>query len=145
MAAVEQSYANHRRVVPAFHFLTIGILTVNLLWQAWWAVRAFGWDRLISALVGLALLLLALYARRFALTAQDRVIRLEERLRLERLLPEDLRERARTLHLGQLVALRFASDEELPELVRWVVDGDVRDRDAIKRRIRSWRADRLRA
>jgi hypothetical protein len=145
MSAAEQSFANHRRVVPVFHFLTLGILIVNFLWQAWWTVRTFDWDRLLSALVGLALLLLALYARRFALTVQDRVIRLEERLRLERLLPDDLREAARTLHLGQLVALRFASDEELPELVRWTLDGNVRDRDAIKRRIRSWRADRLRA
>jgi hypothetical protein len=141
----EQSYASHRRVVPGFHYLTIGILAVNLLWQAWWTLRAFSWERLVATLVAVALLLLVLYTRRFALTVQNRVIRLEERLRLERLLPEETRQRARALHLGQLIALRFASDEELPELVRWVLDENVRDVDAIKQRIRSWRADHLRA
>jgi uncharacterized membrane protein YwzB len=141
----EQSYASHRRVVPGFHYLTIGILAVNLLWQAWWTLRAISWERLVATLVAVALLLLVLYTRRFALTVQNRVIRLEERLRLERLLPEETRQRARALHLGQLIALRFASDEELPELVRWVLDENVRDVDAIKQRIRSWRADHLRA
>src|SRR5262245_45144416 len=123
--SLEQSFASHRRVVPGFHYLTIGILALNFLWQGWWTIRAFSFDRLIAAVTGLGLLLLVLYTRRFALTVQNRVIRLEERLRLERLLPDDLRQRARGLRVGQLVALRFAGDEELPEMVRWVLDENV--------------------
>jgi hypothetical protein len=141
----EQSYASHRRVVPGFHYLMVGIFAVNLLYQAWWTWVSMTIGALVALLVAIALLLLTLYTRRFALTVQNRVIRLEERLRLAQLLPEDLRRRARSLHVGQLIALRFAGDEELPELVRWVLDEDVRDQNAIKKRIRSWRPDHLRA
>ncbi len=99
----------------------------------------------MATLVAIALPLIALYARVFALRVQDRVIRLEERQRLAQVLPEDLRGPARELRIEQLVGLRFASDEELPELVRWVLAEKVRDRKAIKSRIRSWRADHSRA
>jgi hypothetical protein len=145
MAAAEQSFANHTRIVPLYHFGIYGILAVNLLWQAYRLVTRFSLDQVVTTLVAVALPLVALYARVFALRAQDRVIRLEERLRMQEVLPAELRGPARTLHAGQLIGLRFASDEELPELVRWVLAEDVRDRRAIKARIRSWRADHLRA
>jgi hypothetical protein len=145
MAAAEQSFANHTRIVPLYHFGIYGILAVNLLWQAYRLVTRFSLDQVVTMLVAVALPLIALYARVFALRAQDRVIRLEERLRMQEVLPAELRGPARTLHAGQLIGLRFASDEELPELVRWVLAEDVRDRRAIKARIRSWRADHLRA
>lgn len=145
MAVAEQSFANHTRIVPLYHYGVFGILGINLLWQLWRLYSHFSADQAMATLVALVLPLMALYPRTFALTVQNRVIRLEERLRLERVLPEDLRVPARGLHLGQLIALRFADDEELPELVRWVLAEDVRDRKAIKQRIRSWRADQLRA
>lgn len=145
MAAAEQSFANHTRIVPLYHYGIYGILGVNLLWQAYRLVTRFSLDQVVTTLVAVALPLVALYARVFALRAQDRVIRLEERLRMQEVLPAELRGPARTLHAGQLIGLRFASDEELPELVRWVLAEDVRDRRAIKARIRSWRADHLRA
>jgi hypothetical protein len=145
MAAPEQSFARHTRIVPPYHYGIFGILTVNLLWQLWRFFTRFGMDQVMATLVAIALPLIALYARVFALRVQDRVIRLEERLRLAQLLPEDLRAAARTLRTEQLVGLRFASDEELTELVRWVLAENVRDRKAIKARIRSWRADHARA
>jgi hypothetical protein len=145
MAVAEQSFANHTRIVPLYHYGIYGILGVNLLWQAYRLVTRFSLDQVVTTLVAVALPLVALYARVFALRAQDRVIRLEERLRMQEVLPAELRGPARTLHAGQLIGLRFASDEELPELVRWVLAEDVRDRRAIKARIRSWRADHLRA
>jgi hypothetical protein len=84
------------------------------------------------------------YTRRFALTVQDRVIRLEMRLRLERLLPADLRPRISEITLDQLIALRFAGDEELPGLCRTVLEQKVSDRKTIKKMVRNWTADYLR-
>ena len=86
-----------------------------------------------------------LTARMFALSVQDRVIRLEERLRYERLLPPDLQARILEFEPGQLVALRFASDAELPGLARKVLDEKLSDRKAIKKMIQNWQSDDLRA
>jgi hypothetical protein len=97
-----------------------------------------------NLVVALALGGLAWYARINALVVQDRVIRLEERLRLERLLPDDLKPRIGELSVAQLAALRFAGDSELAGLVRQIVDENLSDRDTIKRRIRDWRPDHLR-
>ena len=140
-----QTYATHRRFVPAFHFVTFGILVINLVWRIWQAFRFFSFESALGVAVAAALVLLAWYTRTFPLTVQDRVIRLEERLRHERVLPADLRDRCAGLTRSQLIALRFASDEELPELVRAVLDGTVTGREEIKKRIRNWRADDLRA
>jgi len=139
-----QSYANHRRTVPAFHYFALGVLVLNLLYAASHVLRWFSAGYLLQTLTAAALLTVAFYARAFALTAQDRIIRLEERLRLEPLLPDDLRPRIGELAPAQLVALRFAGDEELAELVREVLDQKIADRDAIKRKIKDWRADHLR-
>jgi hypothetical protein len=144
----EQNFANHRKFVPGFHFATLGILTVNILWSLF---RLFSglpgtnlFDRLLNVAVAVALGLMAWYLRTFPLRAQDRVIRLEERLRLERQLPPDLAARARDLKPSQLIALRFAGDDELPELIRTVLDKGITNPDEIKKLIRSWRADHLR-
>lgn len=136
-----QTYANHRRFVPAYHFVAFGIFFVLLLWALYRLFTAFSVGTVMDLLLVIAVGLFGLYARLFALAAQDRVIRLEERLRLERLLPEDLKARIADLGGGQLVALRFASDEEVVDLVRTVLAEGLRDRDAIKRRIRVWRPD----
>jgi hypothetical protein len=144
----EQTYANHIRIVPAYHYLATGILTVNFLWSLyrlfWPPPGAPLFDRILAVAVALALGLVLLYARIFPLRAQDRVIRLEERLRLERLLPEDLKPRIAELRTGHLVALRFAGDDEVADLTRKVLSGDLKTRDDIKRAVRNWRADHLR-
>jgi hypothetical protein len=91
-----------------------------------------------------ALVIAIVLARSYALTVQNRVIRLEERMRLQRCLPEDLRARIDELKTSQLVAMRFCSDEELPEITREVLSGELRERDDIKKRISKWRPDWLR-
>jgi hypothetical protein len=138
-----QSYATHRRIVPLFHVATLGLLGLNFLYRAWILASAFTLAALFDFLLAAGLALLAYYVRIFPLTVQDRLIRLEERLRLERLCPE-LGARIQELGRGQLVALRFASDAELPALARRVLDEDIRGRDAVKRLIRDWRSDELR-
>lgn len=140
-----QTYQNHARYVPLFHFVAAGILVVNLLWQLYRLFRNLSPATVINVLVAVALVLLFWYIRTFALTVQDRVIRLEERLRLARLLSADLQPRIEELSVGQLCALRFASDEEVPELVRQVLTDNIRSRAEIKKRIRNWRPDHLRA
>lgn len=151
--AEPQNFANHPKLVPGFHFVTFGILAVNLLWSLYRLVFPTGTpglpgvpflDRLLGFAVAVALVLLAWYARIFPLRAQDRVIRLEETLRLERLLPPDLRPRIGDLRTGQLIALRFASDAELPELTRAVLDRGIATPKEIKKMITNWRGDYLR-
>jgi hypothetical protein len=144
----EQNYANHAKFVPGFHFVTFGILTINLIWslfRLFWEVPGVPFfDRLLNVAVAVALALLAWYARVFPLKAQDRIIRLEETLRLERLLPADLKPRIGELHPSQLIALRFASDSELPDLTRAVLTGEVTAPGEIKQRVQGWRADHFR-
>jgi hypothetical protein len=144
----EQNLANHPKYVPGYHYLTFTLLGIHLLWSLYrlgWGVPGVPvYDRLDTVIVAFALLLLGWYLRVFPLKAQDRVIRLEELLRLERLLPADLKARIGELRAGQLVALRFASDAELPELTRAVLDGKITDQGEIKKRVRSWRPDYLR-
>jgi hypothetical protein len=94
--------------------------------------------------MALALLAIYFYMRVFALTVQDRVIRLEMRLRLKQILPEDLRERIGELTPSQLIGLRFASDAEMAELVREVLTNNIQEREVIKRKVRDWQADHLR-
>ena len=118
---------------------------MNLLYSCYRLFRDPGLDAVVGLLMALALVGLLFYARVFALRVQDRVIRLEMRLRLERLLPADLRPRIGELTHHQLVALRFASDAELPELTGAVLSEKITSRRAIKRRIRGWQADHLRA
>jgi len=140
-----QNFENHAKFVPGFHIGVLGIFGVNLVASAMRLVREFTGDHVIGLLTAIALLLCAFYARIFALTVQDRVIRLEMRLRMERLLAADLRPRIGEFSVGQLVALRFASDAELPELARKVLDGKIEDRKAIKQMVRDCQADWLRA
>jgi len=147
-----QTYATHRRYVPLYHFVAPVILLLNLLWTfvGIYHFWRFGgrYDRvnsIVQVLVAAALLILWFYLRTFALAVQDRVIRNEMRLRLGELLPADQRARIPELTVGQLIALRFASDEELPALTRKVLDEKIADREAVKKLIRDWKADDLRA
>lgn len=145
MANAPQTYKNHTRLLPPFHFFVLPVLLLNLLdhLRLLWGAPTLGgvW----TTIVALALLTLAVLSRVQANTVQDRVIRLEMRLRLRELLPADLQARIHDLTPSQLVALRFACDAELPELVRQVLAGKLSTQKEIKTRVRDWQGDYLRA
>jgi hypothetical protein len=145
MAQASQNYKNHTRFLPPFHYFVLPALLVNVIVHgvSLWGTQtlAVAW----SLVVALALLLMAVLSRVQANTVQDRVIRLEMRLRMREILPADLKARINDLTPRQLVALRFASDAELPELIRDVLAGKLDTQKAIKMRIRDWQGDFLRA
>jgi len=145
MAEHPQSRVHHVRVVPGFHYGVLGAFVLNLLWSLYRLYRTPGLDGAMGLLLAVALLGLLLYVRMFPLRVQDRVIRLEMRLRLADVLPPELRPRIPELRPRQLVALRFAGDAELPALVRQVLDENLTDSRAIKARSRDGQADHLRA
>lgn len=144
--AEQQSYGNHTRFFPLFHFFVVPVMLINLvftivrLWRLGWS-----WDNGERVLLALGLAMGFLASRLMALTVQDRVIRLEERLRYERLLPADLKARIEEFTRDQMISLRFASDAELPGLARQVLDGKIGKRKAIKQMVKTWRPDYLRA
>jgi hypothetical protein len=144
MSAHTQNYKNHAKFVPAFHFFVLPVMLVNVVWSSWQARSVTDADSIIGVLVALALLMVALLARMFALKAQDRVIRLEMRLRMRELLPAELLPRVNDFTVDQLVALRFASDAELPELAATVLRDDIQDRKSIKQMVKDWQGDFLR-
>jgi hypothetical protein len=143
---VPQNFANHGKFVPPFHFVLIPILTINLGWR----IYQFGYhimkthdraDPSMNLLLAVAFVGTALFARIFALQAQDRVIRLEEAMRMQRLLPDALKSRISEIGRPQMIALRFAPDDELSGLVGRVLAGDLQDSKAIKQAIKNWRGD----
>jgi hypothetical protein len=140
-----QNLENHARLLPAYHFVAAPLLLLNFLYAAYQAVANPGLATVMGLSLAVALILLLFVARTMPLTVQDRVIRLEERLRMRELLPADLQGRIGEFGVKQLVALRFASDEELPALARTVLDQKIEDPKAIKRLVKTWRADHQRA
>jgi Family of unknown function (DUF6526) len=145
MAERVQSYKNHPRLLPAFHFFVLPVLLLNVLNEVRRAWRYPSEGSLFVAVVAAALFTLAYLSRSQALTVQDRVIRLEMRLRLQRILPPELQTHIQDLTHRQLVALRFASDAELPVLVREILDGKLTTGKEIKLRVKNWQGDWLRA
>jgi hypothetical protein len=145
MAEKAQNFENHVKFVPQFHFFVVPVLLVNVIWSIVRLVHSVSAWTAFEVLVAFALLLLAFVSRVTALTVQDRLIRLEMRLRLLEMLPADLKPRIGDFTVGQLVSLRFASDAELPELARKVLADNVTDRKAIKKMVRNWQGDFLRA
>ncbi|HET9768894.1 MAG TPA: DUF6526 family protein [Thermoanaerobaculia bacterium] len=139
-----QTYANHSRIVPLFHFAVFGLLVLNLIYRLVAVVRWFGWGTLIDVLLAAALVLFAWSVRTFDTRLQDRIIRLEMRLRLARLLPPDLHPRIAELRPSQLIALRFAPDAEVPGLVDEILAGRLLKGSEIKQRIQAWEPDYLR-
>jgi len=142
---VPQNFANHARLVPLYHGAAFFILAVNFFWTCYRLVVDRSVSAAIALLVAIALLIVWFYARLFVTTVQDRVIRLEMRLRLQQLLPADLKPRIGEFTVAQLVALRFAGDAELPVLARKVLDEGIADRAEIKKLVKDWQADYLRA
>jgi hypothetical protein len=143
--AIAQTYKNHARFLPPYHYFVIPVLGLNVLNEIRHVVLAPRLGTVWTLIVACALLLLGLLARTMTLTVQDRLIRLEMRLRLEQCLPADLRSRINELTRGQLVALRFASDQELAQLVREVLEGKLATSKEIKMRVKDWQGDFLRA
>ena len=146
----QQNFSNHAKFVPMFHFFLLPALLLNLIWAVRWFFplqvnTMFGFQvfmgHLVNLMVAIVLIVMAFLARTFALGVQDRVIRLEERIRYERLLPEDLKPRIGEFTINQLVALRFACDAELPALARKVLDAKISERNAIKQMVQNWRPD----
>ena len=144
MSQTAQTYATHRKIVPLFHIALFSLLIINLVVATVQLLRFPCLDRGVDLMLAVAFLLMFLYIRVFPLRVQDRVIRLEMHQRLERILPAELRARIPELKIGQLIGLRFASDGELPELVREVLERGIADRDAIKQMVKEWQADHLR-
>src|SRR4051794_39079726 len=111
-----QTYANHTRWDPPFHFFVMPVLLITFFGTIWFAIGNFNIHSAWMIVLSLALVVLGLKARLYSLKTQDRIIRLEERLRLATLLPESGRAKIQQLTEGQLVGLRFASDTEVAAL-----------------------------
>jgi hypothetical protein len=146
MTDTKQQHArSHARFLPIYHFVALPITSGYAFFVTWRAIEsmtlgAFGW-----ALYAWGVAIAVLASRVMALTVQDRLIRLEETLRLQRVLPAGMQADIAKLRRRQFVALRFASEEELPELVRRVVAGELADARSIKQAITKWRPDWFRA
>lgn len=141
-----QSFRNHSRFDPWFHGIGGFLLLVNLITLIVFLVLHLRTEPLLSIwmLGAFGIFTTALFKSRiYTLKVQDRLIRLEERLRLDALLQEPLRRRIPELTEDQLIGLRFASDEEIPSLVEMVLDKKL-DRKQIKERIQNWRPDNFR-
>ena len=145
MPPAAQRYANHRRVYPLFHFVVQPILALNVVVELVRLARTPSLERGWALVVAVAIVLASAAARVMALTVQNRVIRMEQQLRLALLLGAGAQPDVGRLPLGQLIALRFASDEEVPGLVRRAASGELRTPDQLKRAIRHWQPDHLRA
>lgn len=140
--ASEQTYSNHRRYNPWHHFVVLPILSINLAVEIQRLIKDPSAYRGWQVVLAIGLFLFSFTARGMALRAQDRVIRLEERLRLSRLIGDQAV--IESLRPSHLIAMRFAPDEEVPELVRRIAGGELQTTEEIKKAIRTWRPDYLR-
>jgi hypothetical protein len=138
-----QTLPNHSRLDPLFHFIVLPVFflsaiggTIHFLWHPSWCSALF-------FVISVAAIIAVTKIRTYALKVQDRVIRLEERLRLSTLCPEPLRSRILELTEAQLIALRFASDAEAPGLAQRALTEKLSRAD-IKKAIQNWRPDNWR-
>lgn len=141
-----QNFRNHARHYPPFHFVLLPVLVLNLIFSIYITIHHWPQHRLLLLwwiVMSLALILMALLGRIQAVKAQDRIIRLEERLRLASLLSTDELRHIHEFTTRQLIALRFASDAELPALARRTLTERLEPK-AIKQAIINWQADDLR-
>lgn len=138
MSKVKQEYSNHRHLVPSFHFVTLAALVVLLIGSVVYLfVDSLLLLKLLIVAMAFTITSAALHARSFAIRAQDRAIRAEENLRYFILTGQRLNQ---NLSLRQIIALRFASDEEFVSLVARTVEQNLKP-DEIKRAITNWRPD----
>jgi hypothetical protein len=145
MPESSQSFESHTRWYPLYHFIASPILLASVVVAINQMVRNPSGGTLWGVLLSIGIFTGVAAARVQALTVQNRLIRLEETLRMQRVLPAEQQGEIAKLSVKQFVALRFASDEELPILVRRVLAGELASQKAIKRAIKSWRPDVLRA
>ena len=145
MSPTPQSYANHRRFFPIFHYFAIPILLANVAVSVIHAIRQPSAFTAWLVVLSLGLVAGILSGRASALIVQNRLIALEMRLRLATSLAPDLRSRIPELHLRHLIGLRFAGDAELPGLVERCLRGELTTTDAVKRAVQDWRVDNIRA
>jgi len=141
-----QNLKNHARFHPPFHFFVLPMLLINFIFSIYATIHHWPEHRILFlwwVIMSIVLFVMAGLARGTALTVQDRVIRLEERLRLQALLPAEDRAHINELSEKQLIALRFASDAELPALARKTLTQNLEPK-AIKASIVNWRGDYLR-
>ena len=141
MAEKTQDYKSHRQFVPLFHFVALPILLINVGVEG---VRFYRYQSSYNGwllILAIALVLFAFTARGMAVKAQDRIIRLEERLRLASLMAPEHYDKIHELTPSQLVALRFASDEEAPVLAERTMTGEFKSPEEIKKAVKNWRAD----
>jgi hypothetical protein len=141
-----QSFRNHARHYPPFHFVLMPILVFNLIFSVYDTVHRYPAHRYLFhwwIVMSVALILMALVGRRQSVKVQDRLIRLEERLRLGSLLPANELMHINEFTTRQLIALRFASDAELPALAHRTLTQNLEPK-AIKQAIVNWREDNLR-
>ena len=145
MADSGQTYQTHVRWFPPFHFFVLPALLINVFVWGYLLYRSPSRLGVWELIVAVALFMAALTARVMALAVQDRVIRLEMRLRMREVLPADLHSRIKEITREQCVGLRFASDAELPALVRKVLAGELKTATEIKKQVAQWQGDYLRA
>lgn len=138
-----QTFANHTKWDPPIHFFVFPVFIITFFWTIWGLIQNFSFTCAWMVVVAIAAVVWVFKTRTYALKVQDRVIRLEERMRLERLLPESSRAKIPMLREGQLIALRFASDAEIPALVEKTLAGNLKGGE-IKKAIVNWRPDYFR-
>lgn len=145
MTETTQSYDNHRRVFPLYHLFALPVLLAHVIVTLVGAVREPSAWTAWMVVVALGLAAAAVANRASTLIVQNRVIGLEMRLRLATVLPVELCQRIPELDLKQLVGLRYAGDAELAGLVERCLRGELATADAVKRAVRHWRPDYVRA
>ncbi len=144
MNEITQNLKNHSRVHAPYHYVLAPIVLFHFIWSTIQAIRTPTWERHEILLLSIGLLVMTALVRTNSLKVQDRLIRLEERLRWKQVLSPDLAAQAEGLAPGQTVALRFASDGELPTLVPQILSGELGKPGDIKKAIVNWRGDHFR-
>ena len=139
-----QSFAKHAQWTPGYHFFAAPLGLAYMVWSIMRLVKTPNVDTTYALVGALAIVGAIAFARLSPLQAQDRIIRLEERLRLTRLLPADLQSHVETFRPGQLIAMRFASDGEVVDLARKVIANPAMTAREIKAEVKSWKADYFR-
>jgi hypothetical protein len=145
MSEQKQTYATHTRWFPVWHFFAMPVTAAAALHLTWGAIRNFTTMNALWALYAFAIAAAVFASRVMAVRVQDRVIRLEMRLRCKEILPPALSARFGELTIRQIVGLRFAGDGEMAGLVERVLKGELTEEKAIKQAIRDWQGDYLRA